>query len=57
MYKNPEDVLFKWVATVGYFKEFRFKPVQFSADFMGTFPKFTKHKAQKGNGFSLVSYP
>lgn len=41
LYKNPEDVLPKWVVNVGYFKEFRFRPVQFSADFMDTLPKFT----------------
>ena len=38
--KILEDIMPKWVVSVGYFKEVNLGPMQFSADFMGTFPKF-----------------
>ena len=36
LYKIQEDKL--WVVSASYFKEFSFRPVQFSVVFMGTFP-------------------
>ena len=41
LYRSTEDVLQKWVVSVGYLKEFSLGPVQFSAEFMSTFPKST----------------
>lgn len=37
LYKNLEEELPEWVASAGYFKNFELGPVQFGADFMGTF--------------------
>jgi hypothetical protein len=41
LYRNTEDALPEWVVCAGYLKEFSPGPVQFSAEFMGTFPKST----------------
>lgn len=39
LYKNVEDTMHEWVLCVGYLKEFSFGPAEFSAEFMGSFPK------------------
>ena len=39
LYRIQEDKLLEWVVSASYFKEFSFKPVQFSVVIMGTFPK------------------
>lgn len=39
MYRNPKDTMPKWVASVGYLKEFSLGLVQFSAYFTSTSPK------------------
>lgn len=41
LYRNPEDIMPEWVVSDGNFKEFNLGPMQFSAGFMGTFPKST----------------
>lgn len=41
LYKNPTCEMPKRVAYAGYFKEFKFKPVQISIKFMSTLPKST----------------
>ena len=38
MYKNVEDMMPEWVVCAGYLKAFSFGLVEFSAEFMGTFP-------------------
>lgn len=40
LYENLEVALSKWVASARYVKEFRYSLVQFSTEFMSTFPKF-----------------
>lgn len=40
LYKILEVALLKWVASARYVKEFRYGLVQFSIEFMSTFPKF-----------------
>ena len=41
LYRNTEDALPEWVICAGYLKEFSPGLVQFSAEFMNTFPKST----------------
>ena len=41
LYRSTEDALLEWVVSVGYLKEFSPGLVQFSIEFMSTFPKST----------------
>lgn len=39
LYKNVEDTMHEWVVCAGYLKDFSFGLVEFSVEFMGSFPK------------------
>lgn len=40
LYKSLQDALHVWVVNFGCLKDFSLSPIEFSANFMGTFPKF-----------------
>lgn len=43
LYRNTDDTLHEWVVNAAYLKEISSDLVQFSAEFMSTFPKCTIH--------------